>query len=286
MPTIVTSRPSRIQTVPSPISTIQCQRAHGSRSSRAGIFVSMMRPSVMDSVTCRSPSWIATAACSLSGRRGETRASGRASDRGPRARCPAASFARAPHEARHPGHGDLRLEVPSAEPWRPSAGCRGAARRRDLPRRDLGRAVPARVDVGAGARLVRRGDLRARARQPDPRQAVGAVALEAERQRGVEDDVARRAELGQRSAASPSRPCAPPSGSVCWLPCVAVSSLRGCTSAPATDAVFARSSSRSASARENLRIGRERLVVEQRDRAVAAAARVVLPREAGRGAGA
>ena len=45
VPTIVTSSPSRIHTVPSPISTIQCQRAHGSRSSRAGIFVSMIRPS-------------------------------------------------------------------------------------------------------------------------------------------------------------------------------------------------------------------------------------------------
>ena len=44
VPTIVTSRPSRIHTVPSPTSTIQCQRAHGSRSSRAGIRVSMMRP--------------------------------------------------------------------------------------------------------------------------------------------------------------------------------------------------------------------------------------------------
>ena len=42
-PTIVTSRPSRIQTVPSPITTSQCQRAHGSRSSRAGMSV-VMRP--------------------------------------------------------------------------------------------------------------------------------------------------------------------------------------------------------------------------------------------------
>ena len=50
VPTIVTSSPSRIHTVPSPISTIQCQRAHGSRSSRAGIFVSMIRPSAAVSV--------------------------------------------------------------------------------------------------------------------------------------------------------------------------------------------------------------------------------------------
>ena len=38
-PTIVTSSPSRIHTVPSPMTTIQCQRAHGSRSSRPGMFV-------------------------------------------------------------------------------------------------------------------------------------------------------------------------------------------------------------------------------------------------------
>ena len=50
VPTIVTSSPSRIHTVPRPISTIQCQRAHGSRSSRAGIFVSMIRPSAAMSV--------------------------------------------------------------------------------------------------------------------------------------------------------------------------------------------------------------------------------------------
>ena len=41
-PTIVTSRPSRIHTVPRPITTIQWKRDHGSRSSRAGIFVSMV----------------------------------------------------------------------------------------------------------------------------------------------------------------------------------------------------------------------------------------------------
>ena len=39
LPTMVTSRPSRIQTVPSPITIIQCQRDQGSRSSRAGTFV-------------------------------------------------------------------------------------------------------------------------------------------------------------------------------------------------------------------------------------------------------
>ena len=41
-PTIVTSRPSRIQTVPSPMTTSQWKRDHGSRSSRAGMFVSIV----------------------------------------------------------------------------------------------------------------------------------------------------------------------------------------------------------------------------------------------------
>ena len=40
-PTIVTSRPSRIQTVPRPITTIQWNFAHGSRSRRAGMLVSI-----------------------------------------------------------------------------------------------------------------------------------------------------------------------------------------------------------------------------------------------------
>src|ERR1043166_693115 len=38
-PTIVTSSPSRIQTVPRPMMIIQCHRDHGSRSNRAGILV-------------------------------------------------------------------------------------------------------------------------------------------------------------------------------------------------------------------------------------------------------
>src|SRR5581483_2664232 len=42
-PTIVTSSPSRIQTVPSPMTTSQWNFAHGSRSSRAGMFV-LIRP--------------------------------------------------------------------------------------------------------------------------------------------------------------------------------------------------------------------------------------------------
>jgi hypothetical protein len=44
-PTMVTCRPSRIQTVPSPTTTIHWNRAHGSRSIRAGIFVSIVRSS-------------------------------------------------------------------------------------------------------------------------------------------------------------------------------------------------------------------------------------------------
>ena len=40
-PTIVTSRPSRIQTVPRPMTTIQWNCAHGSRSRRAGMLVSI-----------------------------------------------------------------------------------------------------------------------------------------------------------------------------------------------------------------------------------------------------
>src|SRR5215469_10682603 len=39
LPTIVTSRPSSIQTVPSPITIIQCHRDQGSRSRRAGTLV-------------------------------------------------------------------------------------------------------------------------------------------------------------------------------------------------------------------------------------------------------
>src|SRR5215210_401054 len=42
-PTMVTSRPSRIHTVPRPITTSQCQRLQGDRSSRAGMSV-VIRP--------------------------------------------------------------------------------------------------------------------------------------------------------------------------------------------------------------------------------------------------
>jgi hypothetical protein len=38
-PTMVTSRPSRIQTVPRPITIIQCHRDQGSRSRRDGTLV-------------------------------------------------------------------------------------------------------------------------------------------------------------------------------------------------------------------------------------------------------
>src|SRR5918998_4563685 len=40
LPTIVTSRPSRIQVIPRAITTSQCHRAHGNRSILAGILVS------------------------------------------------------------------------------------------------------------------------------------------------------------------------------------------------------------------------------------------------------
>jgi hypothetical protein len=43
-PTIVTARPSRIQTVPRPMMIIQCQRDQGSRSSRDGMRVLTMSP--------------------------------------------------------------------------------------------------------------------------------------------------------------------------------------------------------------------------------------------------
>src|SRR4051794_28833729 len=43
-PTIVTSRPSRIQTVPRPTTIRQWKRAHGSRSRRLGIWVRTTRP--------------------------------------------------------------------------------------------------------------------------------------------------------------------------------------------------------------------------------------------------
>src|SRR3954468_20534696 len=43
-PTSVTSKPSRIHVIPSPITTIQCHLLHGSRSSRRGIIVSTTPP--------------------------------------------------------------------------------------------------------------------------------------------------------------------------------------------------------------------------------------------------
>src|SRR3954452_2655746 len=43
-PTIVTSRPSRIQTVPSPITIRQWNLDHGRRSMRLGICVVIVRP--------------------------------------------------------------------------------------------------------------------------------------------------------------------------------------------------------------------------------------------------
>ena len=49
-PTMVTSRPSRIQTVPRPITTIQCHRAQGSRSNLAGMSVVMRPVSTSDDI--------------------------------------------------------------------------------------------------------------------------------------------------------------------------------------------------------------------------------------------
>ena len=45
-PTIVTSTPSRIHTVPRPKTTSQCQRLHGSRSIRPGMRVVMVSPAL------------------------------------------------------------------------------------------------------------------------------------------------------------------------------------------------------------------------------------------------
>src|SRR3954454_11765517 len=45
-PTIVTSSPSRIHTVPSPTTTSQCHFDQGRRSSRAGIFEAITRPAL------------------------------------------------------------------------------------------------------------------------------------------------------------------------------------------------------------------------------------------------
>src|SRR5215216_7639080 len=58
-PTIVTARPSRIQTVPSPITTIQCHLDQGNRSILAGIWVSMVR-SATGSLGTTPPLWAVT----------------------------------------------------------------------------------------------------------------------------------------------------------------------------------------------------------------------------------
>src|SRR4051812_14215912 len=54
LPTIVTSRPSRIQTVPRPITIRQCQPAQGRRSRRDGIRVSIVDVSAGASMRCGS----------------------------------------------------------------------------------------------------------------------------------------------------------------------------------------------------------------------------------------
>ena len=55
MPTIVTSRPSRIQTVPKPITIRQWNRDQGSRSSLAGIWVRMVPRAEFNPSSSRNP---------------------------------------------------------------------------------------------------------------------------------------------------------------------------------------------------------------------------------------
>src|SRR6476659_775368 len=56
-PTIVTSRPSRIHTVPRPTTTSQWKRAQGNRSSRAGMSVVILPSSTPDAIAppCHTP---------------------------------------------------------------------------------------------------------------------------------------------------------------------------------------------------------------------------------------
>ena len=54
-PTIVTSTPSRIHTVPRPRMTSQCQRLHGSRSMRPGMRVVMISPALAASMATAFP---------------------------------------------------------------------------------------------------------------------------------------------------------------------------------------------------------------------------------------
>ena len=54
-PTIVTSRPSRIQVIPSATSTSIWKRLNGSRSSRAGMSVVIAAPCVLASKRLPSP---------------------------------------------------------------------------------------------------------------------------------------------------------------------------------------------------------------------------------------
>src|SRR5690242_17902224 len=54
LPTTVTSRPSRIQTVPRPMTIVQCQRDHGRRSRRAGMLVVTVWPVVASAVVMGS----------------------------------------------------------------------------------------------------------------------------------------------------------------------------------------------------------------------------------------
>src|SRR4051794_1024292 len=157
-PTIVTSSPSRIQTVPRPMTTSQCQRAHGRRSMRAGIFVSIVRSST--SVAMSPPvllGWTRPRA-TPSARTGPTTHEPRPGERpllaGPAAPAgPAVPGPRALALARGvPGHGaraaraaDVPRGAPQPLPRAGHAGLLPPGRRR--PRE------PLLVDVAAAARL-------------------------------------------------------------------------------------------------------------------------------------
>ena len=58
VPTMVTSRPSRIQAVPRPTTTIQWNLVHGSRSRRDGILVRIVPVSTAVSLIGEPPDWL------------------------------------------------------------------------------------------------------------------------------------------------------------------------------------------------------------------------------------
>src|SRR4051794_25385326 len=120
-PTIVTASPSRIQTVPRPVMIIQCQRDQGSRSRRAGIWVSIVRSSCPAAVAIYVlPHHLATRGESPVYRGGGTRCSARYARGGDSRLTRAAGCAAAPAKKRagllahhKEGRGHCRL-VPEA----------------------------------------------------------------------------------------------------------------------------------------------------------------------------